>query len=338
MEDKKIISILGAGAMGWAIAYILSSYQRGLVKLWDRDQQLISEAERTRKNLKYSSPEIKMPEEVLFFTDLGKTLESSNLIVLAVPSFAAREMCQKIAGLSLPPILMISKGMEKETSFLPFQVAEEVLGKRGILHLTGTGYGKEVHKKVPVTELLASEDKDLLEVVKKLLETDWLSIETTTDLLGAQLAGALKNVMVIGIGMVLGSKENPDLRDKLIIEGVHEMICLGKTMGAREETFQGPAGKGDLEISADPLSRNYKLGQSLLEKGLDQVQKELTEKRITVEGFHTAWAAYRLSERHHVRLPIIEKVYQVIYEGKSPRINVDELTELLQQTKGGVKC
>lgn len=328
MASKKTTGILGAGAMGWAIAWIISTYQKGKVKLWDRDPNLISEAKKTRINAKYSNPAIKLPEEVILSDNLEETLKDSNLVILAVPSFAVREVCQKISSFSLPPILMISKGMEKDTSLLPFQVVEEVLGKRNILHLTGTGYGKEVHKKIPATEALASRDKNLLEEVKNLLETDWLTIETSIDLLGTQLAGALKNVMVIGIGLAAGKEGNPEIKTRLIEEGVREMIKLGKMMGAKEETFWGPAGKGDLEISADPLSRNYRLGQSLLEKGLDEVQNELQEKGITVEGFHTAWAVHQLTKKYGLGLPIVEEVYNVIYEGKDPKTVANELIKL----------
>jgi len=329
MAKKKVVSILGAGAMGWGIGYILSTYQKSHVRIWDRDPQLISEAKETRQNSEHSDPAIIIPKEVLLSADLRETLTGSDLILLAVPSFAVREMCQKISNFPVPALLMISKGMEKGTSLLPFQVAEEVLGKIEILHLTGAGYGKEVHKKIPATEGLASKNEELLKEVKELLETDWLTIKTSTDLLGTQLAGALKNVMVIGIGMVIGQRENPALKNKLIGESIGEMILLGKTMGAQEETFWGPAGKGDLEISADPLSRNYRLGQSLAEKGINEVQKELQEKGITVEGFHTAYAAYRLAEKQRVKLPIIEEVYRAIYEKKDPQASIKELIELI---------
>ena len=331
MTDEKTFTVLGAGAMGWGIAYIVSSYQKARVRIWDRDPKLIAEAEKTRINTKYSSPEIRMPEEVTLSPDLGEAVKDSDFILLAVPSFAVREMCQRISEFSLPPLIMLSKGMEKETSLLPFQIAEEILGKQDILHLTGAGYGKEVHKKMPAREALISRNEALLEQVKTLLETDWLTIETSTDLLGAQLAGALKNVMVIGIGLAEGGKENSDIRAGLVKEGVQEMKELGKAMGAKEETFEGPAGKGDLEISADPLSRNYRLGQSLLEKGLDEVQKDLKEKGITVEGFHTAWAAYQLSGKHSVRLPIVEEVHEVIYERKDPKVSAEKLIELIKQ-------
>ncbi|MFH1894558.1 MAG: NAD(P)H-dependent glycerol-3-phosphate dehydrogenase [Patescibacteria group bacterium] len=328
MANKKIISTLGAGAMGWGIGYMLSTYRKAHVRIWDRDPQLISKAKRARQNLKNSDSDIVMPEEVLLSDDLGEVMDGSDLVLLSVPSFAVREMCQKISIFSRVPLLMISKGMEKDTSLLPFQVAEEVLGKIDILHLTGAGYGKEVHKKIPTTESLASRNENLLEEVKNLLETDWLTIKTSTDLLGTQLAGALKNVMVIGIGMALGLKVLPDLRSALINEGVREMIVLGKAMGAKEETFLGPAGKGDLEISADPLSRNYKLGQSFLEKGVEETQADLKRRGITVEGFHTAFAAQRLAEQYDTKLPIIEEVYRVICGKQNPKISVDKLIRL----------
>jgi len=298
------------------------------VKIWDRDPNLISEAKKTRQNPKYSDPAIVLPEEVLLSNNLEKVVNDSDLVLLAVPSFAVREMCQRISSFSFPSLLMISKGMEKDTSLLPFQVAEEVLGKIDILHLTGAGYGKSVHQKIPTTEALASRNENLLKEVKNLLETDWLTIKISTDLLGIQLAGALKNVMVIGIGMALGSKENQEVKAKLIEEGVQEMIRLGKVMGAKEETFWGPAGKGDLEISADPLSRNYRLGQALFEKGLTEVQRDLNEKGTTVEGFHTAFAAHQLAKKYRVPLPMVEEVYNVIFEGKNSKAAQEKIISL----------
>jgi len=331
MANKKIVSILGAGAMGWGIGYILSTYKKANVRIWDRDPQLISEAKETRRNLKYSDPAIVLPKEVLLSNDLTATVNGSDLVLLAVPSFAVREMCQKILGFPFSSLLMISKGMEKDTSLLPFQIAKEVLGKINILHLTGAGYGKSVHQKIPTTEALASRNENLLKEVKNLLETDWLTIKTSTDLLGTQLAGALKNVMAIGIGLTSGFKENSEIRTCLINVAVQEMISLGKVMGAKEETFYGPAGKGDLEISADPLSRNYKLGRALAEKGINEVKKELEEKKVTVEGFHTAYAIHQLAQNYKVELPIMEEVYGVLYEGNDPKLSAERLSKLAEQ-------
>lgn len=336
MTDIKTISILGAGAMGWGIAYILSAYQRTIVNVWDRDAELIVEAIKTRQNIKYSDPAILMPKEVVLSADLETALEGSDLVLLAVPSFAVREMCQRLAHFPLSPILMISKGMEKDTSLLPFQIVEEVLGKKDVLHITGAGYGKEVHKKIPTKEVLASENENLLKEVKSLFETDWLTIETSTDLLGVQLAGALKNVMVIGIGMAMSATQGKiKVKEGLILAGVQDMIKLGRAMGAKEETFWSTAGKGDLEFSADPLSRNYRLGQSLTEKGIKEVQQDLREKGITVEGFHTAWAVHRLTEKYGLELPMIERVYGVIYKREDPKLAAEELKKIAAQKGKG---
>jgi len=331
MSNKKTVSILGAGAMGWGIAYIVSSYQKAKVRIWDRNPELIAEAEKTRVNTKYSNPEIKMPEEVILSSDLEEAVKDSDFILLAVPSFAIRGMCQRVLGFPLPSLIMLSKGMEKETSLLPFQIVEEILKKEDILHLACAGFGKEVHKKIPTTAALASRDEALLKEAKTLFETDWLTIKTSTDLLGTQLAGALKNVMVTGIGLTEGGRENPNIRAGLVKEGIREMKELGRAMGTKEETFEGPAGKGDLETSADPLSRNYRLGQSLYEKGLDEVQKELKEKGTTVEGFHTAFAVRNLAKKYSVKLPIIEEVYGVIYERKNSKLSAERLSKLAEQ-------
>lgn len=328
MKQKEKITFLGAGAMGWAIAWIVATYQRGEVSIWDRNPRLIEDARRTGQNTKNSISQIVMPEGVHYHTDqegLEKSIKGSDLVVLGVPSFAVRKVAKRISHLTpfLPPILMLSKGMEAETLLLPFQIVEELLGKKDILHITGAGYGKAVHEKIPITETLASRDTELLKKVQALLETDWLRIETSTDLLGVQLAGALKNVLVIGIGMAQGQNEDSQVKAGLISEGIREMTVLGKHMGAIEETFQGPAGRGDLEISANPSSRNYQLGQDLTAKGIQRVREELAESNVTVEGFRTAKAVHGLSTG--LELPILEQVYQVIWEAKDPKLSVQAL-------------
>ena len=330
MKNIKQLTVLGSGAMGFGMAYVVSTNRTAKVRLWDHDLNLVSEIKEKRINTKHSIPEIRLPDEVALIADLEEAVEGSDLTLLAVPSFAVREMSKKLSRFSPFSLLMISKGMEKETSLLPFQVAEEILGKINILHLTGAGYGKEVHKKIPTTEALASKNEDLLEEVKEIFENDWLTIKTSTDLLGTQLAGALKNVMVIGIGMVLGQRKNSELRTKLIDEGVQEMITLGQTVRAEEKTFRGPAGKGDLEFSSVPTSRNFKLGQDLVEKGLEEVQQELIEKGKTVEGLHTAFAVHQLIQKYKVRLPIVEEVYKVFYEKKDPQSSIKTLLKLVE--------
>ena len=329
MTYQKTISILGAGSMGTAIAFLIASQDKGNVRLWGRDSQLISQIRETRENVKYL-PGIKLPPEVLVTSDLEEAARKSDLLILAVPSFAVREMAERISPFSknLPPLLMISKGMEKDTSLLPFQALEQILGQREILHLTGVGYAKEIARESAVTEVLASRERLLLTDFKNLFQTRNIRIETSDDLLGVQLAGALKNVMVIGIGMAGCVCQSLELKETLIEVGVREMVKLGKVMGAKEETFWGAAGKGDLLLSADPLSRNYRLGRMLYQKGIREVEKDLADKKMVVEGFHTAWAVYQLIKKYGLELPMTQEIYRVIYEGADPKASAEKFIAL----------
>lgn len=321
------IGILGAGQMGAGIAYLLA--KKGCqVNLWDRSPEIVSRLRHAGESPHL--PGIKL-QEISVLSDLEKAVRNVDLIVLAVPSFAVRELCQKLSSYSngFPPFLMISKGLEKETAKLPFQVLEEILGEQDIFHLTGVGYPKELDKERPVTEVLASRNSSVLERIKSLFETHWLRIEKSNDLLGVQLAGALKNVMVIAFGMATASEQNlerkKELISKLIPFGVEEMKKLGQVMGAYEETFDGPAGKGDLELSADPLSRNFQLGQAIATQGIDQVRIDLEKNKKTVEGLLSSYSAYKLAENYGLDLPIIKSVYRVIYEGADAQKSANKL-------------
>jgi glycerol-3-phosphate dehydrogenase (NAD(P)+) len=335
MEIKmKKIGILGAGQMGTGMAYLLGYYKDLPVKIWDRTPEIVKSIQEKRESPHLSG--YNLPEKVRVFSEIEEVVKEVDLLVLAIPSFAVREVCQRIIAFrdSLLAILMISKGLEKETSKLPFQIVKELLGQENILHLTGIGYPKELKKEKEVTEGLAASKEELLREFGDLFETHFIKFEKTTDLLGAQLGGALKNVMVIGIGMATARERHPEIKQQLISKfiplGVEEMVKLGKAMGAKEETFEGPAGRGDLEISANPLSRNFHLGQDLFEKGVKEVKRDLENNKKTVEGLLTAFAVHNLTERYGLNLPIIEAVYQVIYKGGDPKQSTQTLLSLIQ--------
>lgn len=330
----KHTGILGAGQMGSGMAFLLSRYRDLPVTIWDRNPEIVRSIQESRKSPHL--PGCSLPKEIKVVSDIGEAVQDINLLVLAVPSFAVREMCQRLAvvGTSLPAILMISKGIEKETSLLPFQIVRELLGQENILHLSGIGYPKELEKETPVTESLAASSEQLLEEFGDLFETHFIKIERITDLLGAQLGGALKNVIVIGIGMATAQERRPEIKTQLISRfiplGVEEMVRLGQAMGAETKTFEGPAGRGDLEISADPLSRNFRLGQDIFQKGVEEVRKDLIDNNKTVEGLLTAFAVHQLAVEHKVSLPIIEAVYSVIYEGRNPKQSAEDLMSLVK--------
>lgn len=327
----KKIGIIGAGKMGAGIAYILSHYKGTAVKIWDRTPTVLKTIQETKESPYL--PGIKLETVVPVF-NLAEAIKGTDLVALAVPSFAVRQMCERLAAFkeSLPPLLMMSKGFEKETAKLPFQIVQEVLGKNDILHISGIGYPKELANPREVTEGIAATSQDLLDEFGGLLETNFIKFERTTDLLGAQL-GALKNVLTIAIGMATAKEQDKKAKAQLISQfiplGVGEMMKLGEAMGAKEETFHGPFGEGDLRLSADPLSRNFRLGQDLFEKGLEEVRAELRRTKRTVEGVLSAAAAHQLAQKHGLNLPIVEAVYKVIYQGGDARKIAEELLTLV---------
>jgi glycerol-3-phosphate dehydrogenase (NAD(P)+) len=323
---ERTVSILGAGALGWGVSWVLSIHRKARVKLWDIISEVITEARETRQNLKFSVPEIRLPEEVFLSEDFEETVKGSDLIILAIPSFAVREVCQKISNLplNLPPIVMTSKGMEKETSLLPCQIGREVLGeKTNLLHLAWIGFGKEVYKKIPMDVVLASEEESFSKEFKNLFEINFLNVQTSTDLVGVELAGALKNVLAIGIGLANGEEEDPLRRARLIERAIEEMVILGKVLGAQIETFD-LAGKPDLEISTTPLGRNYQLGKRIYREGIGVIN-ELRARNITNEGFYTAFAVHRLIKDYGLRLPLLEGVYQAVSSEEHPEIVSERL-------------
>lgn len=331
MKNFKTVSIIGAGALGTALTILITKYNKARVKLWDRDPKVIAQIKELGKSPYL--PQKKIPSEIFASPDLKEVIKNSDVAILAVPSFGVRETSEKFSGFdNLPPFILVAKGMEEKTCYLPFQVVEEVLGRQNILHLAWVGFAKNIEEKIPASVTLASKNPLLIKEFRDIFETPWLKPEVTNDLLGVELAGALKNVMAIGIGLALAS-ENGTKRERfipgLISLGVQEMIKLGGRMGAKEQTFFGAVGKEDLKISSYPDSRNCQLGTAIYQKGIAGAKKELEENKKTVEGFLTASAAHKLAKQFKLQLPVVEEVYGVIYQEKSPRASAKKIMNLI---------
>lgn len=329
MNYSKTVSIIGAGALGTALTIFLTKYKKAQVKLWDREPKVLTQIEASKKSPHL--PQREIPGEIYLSSSLKETVQDSNLVILAIPSFGVREVAERLSGCEkLPPLCLVSKGMERDTYFLPAQVIEEVLKKKDILHLAWVGFAKNIEEKIPASITLASKNSSLLSEFKGIFETPWLRPAITNDLLGVELAGALKNVLAIGIGLALTAKGSGcSIREDLIVAGVKEMVSFGEVMGAKKQTFFGPVGWGDLKISSFPDSRNYQLGKSIYQKGAKATKKELEEKERVAEGYHTAFAAFQLAKLYKLNLPIIEEVYKVIYGEGNPRTSAKKILDLI---------
>jgi len=322
------IAILEPGAWGTALGVLLS--KRNKVKVWYEDKKLALKIDRSRKNEKL--PEIKIPQKILISPDLAKTIQAAELIIIASPSFNLRRTLLKLKEFeSLPPLLGIAKGIEKETLKLPSQIVEELLGRIPYAHLSGAGFAKEIIRGKRAEEVIGSDNIALLKKLEEVFQIKLFKIPITTDLLGVQLAGAIKNSLAIGISLVEAAVPNSKInkiRPKLIRQGLNEMIKIGETMGATKKTFLGSAGLGDLILtSTNPISRNFQFGKNLL-LDVHKMRKDIRERKITVEGFDTTRALYKLSKKYKLDVPMINEIYKVVYQRVPPTKTVKNLIKI----------
>ena len=327
------IAILEPGAWGTALGILLS--RKNAISFWYENPTFSAKLSNFRENEKL--PGIKIPKKIFISPNLKKVIEDTDLIIVASPSFNFRKTllklkkCRGQTSANYPPLLGIAKGIEKETLKLPSQIVEEVLGKVPYAHLSGPGFAREIIRGKPAKEVIASGNRPLLKKLKELFEIRPLRISTTTDLIGVQLAGALKNTLSIGISLVEATRGNPEanrVKKDLIQLGLKEMIKIGKAMGGEKETFLGPAGLGDLILtSTNPLSRNFRFGKNLYFNA-QNLRKDIKERRITVEGFDSSWALSKLGKKYKLDLPMINEIYKVIYKKTPPEKTIKNLIKL----------
>jgi len=337
----KNIAILEPGAWGTALGILLSN--KNQVRFWYENPALTLKIEKARENEKL--PGIKIPQKISISSDLEKTINKAYLIIIASPSFNFRKTLLKIKNLkNPPPLLGIAKGIEKQTLKLPSQIVEEILGRTSYAHLSGPGFAREIVKGRPAKEIIASKDRPLLKKLKELFKNKNLQTSTTTDLIGVQLAGAIKNALAIGISLVEAAIiENPKgakllkskIRKNLIQLGLKEIIEIGRAMGAEEKTFFGPAGLEDLILtSSSPLSRNFQFGKNLY-LNAEKMRQDIKGRKITVEGFDNAWALQKLGKKYKLDLPMINEIYKLIYKKTSPEKTIKNLIKLTEACERG---
>ncbi|NMA92861.1 MAG: NAD(P)H-dependent glycerol-3-phosphate dehydrogenase [Firmicutes bacterium] len=327
------VAVIGAGGWGTALATVLSAkgYQ---VDLWVRNVELYKTIILKRINETYL-PDIKLPALIRPTLALEEALWGKSLIILAVPSHGIRQIARKIAAL-LPrqaPIVNVAKGLEDGTYQRLSQVLQEELPEghhRRLAVLSGPNHAEEVSRGLPSATVVASAAIDTARQVQERMMAPNLRVYTSTDLVGVELGGALKNIIALGAGILDGLEMGDNIKAALVTRGLVEITRLGVALGARPATFSGLSGVGDLFATcASRHSRNrrvgYKLGQGIpLEK--------IKERMPTVaEGIITTRAAYQLSRQVKVEMPITEKIYQALYQGKAPREAVQEL--MLREAK-----
>jgi glycerol-3-phosphate dehydrogenase (NAD(P)+) len=306
------VAILGAGAWGTALAISLSAQHR--ITLWGRDAEQIAAMEASRSNQRYL-PEISLPRQLNLTHDLNVALADAELVLVVVPISALRVTLQQIAQLPKPvPVIWACKGFESETAQLPHQVVAETLPKNfqyGVL--SGPSFALEVARGLPTALTLASSDGEFARRTAQALHHARLRIYSSTDVVGVEVGGAVKNVLAIAAGIADGMGFGHNARAALITRGLAEMTRLGLKLGGRTETLGGLSGAGDLILTCTgDLSRNRQVGMLLAQQqSLPDILRQLGH---VAEGVYTVREVYRLAQRLQVEMPICAAVHAVLYE------------------------
>ena len=329
--EQMNITVIGAGAWGTALAINLSERHR--VTLWARDAAQIETMHISRCNQRYL-PEIPLPQTINPTADLNTACSSAEYILVTVPISALRATLLQIANLPKPtPVIWACKGFEAETAQLPHQVVAATLPHkfpRGVL--SGPSFAQEVARGLPTALTLASSDSEFAKQAAQALHHARLRIYSSTDVVGVEVGGAVKNVLAIAAGIADGMGLGYNARAALITRGLAEMTRLGLKMGGRAETLGGLSGAGDLILTCTgDLSRNRQVGILLAKKiALPDILRQLGH---VAEGVYTVREVHQLAQRLGVDMPICAAVYRVLYEQVAAASAVEELLNRLPNSE-----
>ncbi len=307
------ITVLGAG--GWGMALALLSYNNGnSVNIWSPFQEEVNQLNQNRTNERLLK-DIYLPGEINITTDIN-CAENSDITVIAVPSVAIRATAQNLSQVKNTGIIVnVAKGFDEGTLCLLSDVIKQELPNSDIVVLTGPSHAEEVARSMPTSISAVSENIAAAKKVQEMMSGNNMRIYTNDDVVGAELGGALKNVIAICVGFCNGLQFGDNTRAALITRGLAEMTRLGVAMGASADTFSGLTGIGDLVVTCmSRHSRNNRFG-TLVGGGMSV--KEALETVGTVEGYYAAKNAYQLSIEYGVSMPIISECYNVLYNGKN---------------------
>lgn len=320
----KKIGVLGAGSWGTALSLLLSNNGHQ-VTVWSVIQDEIKMLQECHEH-KDKLPGIKLPESIVFTTDLKEAIQDKDLLVLAVPSpftrSTSKSMKEYVAEGQI--IVNVAKGVEENTMMTLTEIIKEEIPQAVVAVLSGPSHAEEVGRGLPTTCVVGAEDEQIAKGIQEIFMNPVFRVYTSDDVLGIELGGALKNVIALAAGVADGLGYGDNVKAALITRGIHEISRLGVAMGGRKETFGGLTGIGDLIVTCASMhSRNRRAG-ILIGKGYT-MEEAMAEVKMVVEGVYSAKAALQLAEKYHVEMPIIEQVCAVLFEGASAKNAVDVL-------------
>ena len=318
------ISIIGAGS--WAIGLTILLNNNGHnVTIWSKFKDEIDELKKTRENKK-CLPGVLIPSDVEFTNDTKYAVENSDIIVLAVASPYTRSTAALLAPYVREGqyIVDVGKGIEEGTLMTQCQIVEQEIPNATVAVLSGPSHAEEVGRCIPTTCVIGAKKKKDAQYLQNIFMSDVFRVYISPDVLGICIGGSLKNVIALAAGIADGLGYGDNTKAALITRGIAEICRLGNAMGADVNTFFGLSGNGDLIVTCASMhSRNRRAG-ILIGKGYSK-DEAMKEVQMVVEGVYSAQAAYELSKKYNVEMPIVTQVYEVLFEDKAPSDAVREL-------------
>lgn len=316
LREAVRIAVLGDG--GWGTTLAMHLHRLGhRVRWWGAFPDYLTVLARHRENVKYL-PGVPIPRTLRIIPELSQAVAGAAVVVLAIPSQHMRSVAKRFRGVldSHTAALSVAKGLERRTLKRMSEVLAEELGDVRLAVLSGPNVAPEIARGKPAGSVVASKNPALALMIQQSFSNERLRLYTSSDVTGVELGGALKNPIAIAAGIGDGLGLGANAKAALITRGIVEIARLGTAMGAREATFWGLSGLGDL-ITTCLAGRNHWLGEQL-GRGRS-LRKALASTAMVIEGVETSCAAVALARRHGVELPIIEQVEAILFRGRSPR-------------------
>jgi len=324
-QEFQNVSIIGNGGMGTVLAMLLCEKEIA-TRMWGHDAAELAEMQQDRENRRFL-PGYPLPESLVFEADDARALAGADLIVSAVPCQYIRRVWQRLKD-HVPanvPIVSVAKGIENGTLLRPTEILTEILGSESPLAvLSGPTIADELARRLPASASSAAVDLAVAERVQYTFTCRWFRVYSNADVVGVELAGAMKNVIAIAGGIIDGIGAGDNCKAALLARGLAEITRLGLAMGASEQTFSGLTGLGDLMVTCISRSgRNRSFGERI---GKGQTIEQATGATDSViEGIATCESVAGLAARYGVDMPIARAVHEVVFEGKPVRAAIEEL-------------
>lgn len=323
-NNRKHIAVVGAGGWGTALAMVLSTNFESVI-LWTRNEDQANEINSKRTNSKYLSV-TELPHNIVVTTN-PKDIKDICVIVNSVPTQYIREYYKKYnLDIKDKYIINSSKGVENNSNLTISGIFEDVYGieSKRFAVLTGPSHAEEVSLKIPTTVVVASKSDDFAKYVQQIFFTEYFRVYTSSDVIGCEIGGSLKNVIAIAAGIIDGMGLGDNTKAALLTRGLAEIARLGEAMGAEHQTFSGLSGLGDLFVTCESKhSRNRRFGERI-GRG-ENADVILSDTTMIVEGVFTSKSAYELSKKYNIEMPITRKVYKTLFDNKNPNDAIKEL-------------